>query len=294
MPTIFRDKVTVFNGTFNDVTAQPALVEGELVDWGMDILDGWDDAPEPDTYFASLGAVDGSVAGEFFPVTQRPLLASGYVNATTREAALEAFDFIVRDCFPRNISLTLTRHEPIPKFLDGVYLNGRRTISWTGPRAFRWSAPLLATDPMKYAVFAQVGSASVAGLSSGGRTYPRTYPLEYVTTGSGESSSIVINNNGTGYSPKFMADVTGPLAQGSWRLVNETTAELIQFNVGLGINDTLQVDFYTGVARLNGSLITATIIGDFFRLAPGVNIIKLYGDYDPAATITATAHSAWE
>lgn len=291
MPTLFRDKVTFGDIVFNDPLQRP--LPAGIVEWGCDVLAGWDESFDIADVFVSKGSVDGAVSGEFFPANARQMMVGGYVVASTRAIADQLWDIIVREAFPRNVRFDIVRYETTPKLLT-VKLSGRRTIEWVGPLAFRWGAEVTAEDPYKYSLSPDMQSAGVAGQSMGGRSYPRTYPMSYQTVFSGTQNSVVTSNLGTGYSQRFLVDITGPLNTGGWRFVNETTDSYISFSVGLSVSDVLTIDFQRGIALLNGYPVTASLSGDFFSLAPGPNTLKLYGDFDPSAGFTLTAYSAWE
>lgn len=298
MPTILRDKVEVAypNGplvTFNDNPTKPT----GSIKWGLDDLSGWDETPELDVSSLAIGGgVDGEILGDRFPARARHFMASGWVMAETRADAENLMDVIMRDAFPRNKDIKLVRYETIPKYLN-CRVSAKRTVERVGPQDFRWIVPLIAGDPFKYdndPPAGSSGSAGVAGQSSGGRSYQRTYPLQYTTTTEGEdANSVTLVNRGTAETYASII-VTGPLASGTWRISNETTGEDIKFNIALVAGDVMDIDFRNGIALLNGFPVTATITGDFWKLQPGPNVIKLFGDFDPAAGFTATTESAWE
>lgn len=293
MSTIWRDVVTCGTVTWNDAGELPLITAGEIVNWGFDVLVGWHETPDVEAEFAPKGLVDGEVPAEFFPVRGRQVTMGGYASASTRAGAEELYDVIVRDGFPRNTELEFVRHEPVPKLLKG-YRNGPIACSWTGPTNFRWGVSFRAPDPLKYGFVPLTGSSGVAGVASGGRTYPRTYPLEYDTTSSGEANGVVLNVLGTAETHKFQVTLNGPLTKGGWRISNDSTGDLLKVDIGLLTTDVLLVDFETETVLLNGDVLTAIITGDFFGLKPGVNILKLYADFDPAAQISVEAFSAWE
>jgi hypothetical protein len=292
MPTIFRDKVTVAPAggstlTFNDLATQPA----GTVTWGLDVLDPWDSTSPMDVTFTPIGNVDGEVPGDFFELRGRMLTVGGYVEAVDRATA-EALRDQIYLAFQRNVDVTLTRYETIPKFVKGRFI-GDWGMTWVGPTAFRWGTKIKSGDPMKYGLAASSGSAGVAGRSSGGRSYPRTYPLTYTTVTNNAADSVAIINNGTG-NTQGIASIHGPLLRGAWHLSNDTTGKDLRVDIDVATTDTLLIDFKNQIVTLNGSLVVANTIGDFWVIKPGVNIIKLYADYDPAAGFTMTAYPAWE
>lgn len=290
MSTIFSDRVDINGIVFNDRPSNPA---GSGF-WGLDGLDGWERTPEIDLRTSPVGgAIDGEEIGPNAPFRARHLVAAGYVTADDRATAELLKDVLWRDAFPSNTNLVLTRYESVPKFLT-VRVSGPQEFVMVGPSEYRWVVPLIAGDPFKYGATVLSDSTGAAGQSTGGRTYPRTFPMTYGTTAAGEGNSIVLFNAGTVASPKILLELTGPLNNGSWRISNETTGDSISFGVDVAVTDTLTIDFRAGLALLNGYPIGASIIGDFWKLATGNNIIKLFTDYNPAITITATAYSAWK
>jgi Phage tail protein len=290
MPTIFRDKITVGDVTFNDPLDEPL---GGIIHWGLDVLDGWHTTPELDANFTPLGSIDGEIAADFFASRGKQLTVGGYVNCVDRATAETVWDLIVRDAFPRNVELSLARYETTPKQMF-VRRNGPIEPFWVGPMAFRWGVPLRAADPFKYSLTTSTDDSGVAGHGSGGRVYPRTYPLTYTTTFDAESESAVINNTGTAESSRFVVNLHGTLPSGSYRIVNETTGEFLKPMMGLASTDTATIDFHTQLITLSGYSVQPDINGDFWRLVPGVNVIKLEGTFHPLATMSVTAYSAWE
>lgn len=290
MSTIFRDVVDVNGVVFNDPGAMPT----GAVMWGLDDLEGWDRTAEIDLQSSPVGGgIDGEEIAEDSPARARYLYAGGYVAALDRPSAESIKDVLWRDAFPRGVTLRLVRNEPVPKFID-VRVSSRREFMMVGPDMFRWRVPLIAGDPFKYAFAALSGSTGAAGQSTGGRTYPRRYPMTYGTVAAGEGNSLVLINTGTVDSSNLVLTITGPLSNGSWRISNETTSQSLAFDVDVSATDSLIIDFKAGVALLNGYPIGSLIIGDFFKLVRGENVIKLFADYDPAVSITALGYSAWE
>lgn len=288
MPTIFRDKVVVGGATFNDASLRPA---GALY-WGIDVLDGWKSSPDLDVTLNKISDVDGEIMGDFQSIGARYLTVAGYVLGESR-AASDGLEDVLTNAFRRNVDLILERYEPVPKFVR-CRRAGPIVIDPPMDNGWRFTVDLICPDPFKYSV-TPVGpyTSGAAGLSSGGRTYPRTYPLVYTTVVSGSENRVVIVNAGTANATPVVS-MTGPLVKGGWRLSNDTTGEDLSMDVGLALGDTLTVDFATELVYVNGFLVSPNITGDFWRIVPGTNNIKLYADYDPATTFTISTNSAWE
>jgi hypothetical protein len=289
MPTIFRDRVTLGALDFNYASGQPADAQV----WGVDVMEGWKTSPDMTVYASVLGGErDGEVSGDFAPLQARHLLVGGYVKAATRAQAEALHDIIVRDGVPRNRELLLVRYETVPKFLR-VKREGPIETDWPMEDGFRWQVTLRADDPFRYGLTEVSGSAGTAGQSSGGRRYPRTYPLRYLTVTGGDNNLVVLVNDGT--APTWpVATLTGPLPAGGWRLSNETVGGELRYDVDLQTGDVLDIDFQNEVALLNGFPVSGAITGDFWRVVPGPNVIKLYADEALGAGFTITINPAWE
>lgn len=288
MPTIFRQKVVSNAVAFNDT------LPGGASSFAIDILDGWRDTGDPEESSVELGSYrDGSSAASFFPVRSKFVTVGGYVVAGDDATAESLSDVLVRDALPRNRSFQLIRYESVPKFMN-VRRTGAVEFDWSVvPNGFRWSTVLMAEDPFRYALTPQVASAAVVGTSTSGHTFPVTFPM---TFGSGTSTAAGagVFNAGTAYSNNFQVLLTGNLVKGAWRLSNDTTGESIGYNLAVGVNDELLIDFLSQTATLNEFPVSADYVGNFWSLAPGTNIIRLYAEFNVNADMTVTAYSAWE
>lgn len=289
MPTIFRHKVTVGSVTFNEVATKPTGAQY----WNIDALEGWDSTTEVEVFVTSRGgSVDGDIMGEFTPARTRHLVVAGYILGTSEAIGEELAGLLIKDAFPRNTELTLTRHETTPKFLR-VRRSGAVEIQRTMENGFRFQVPLMAPDPFKYSVNEVTsGLIGVSGFATGGRTYPRTYPLTYTAMGEGGNNSADIVNSGTADTNPRVT-VYGPLPKG-WRLVNETTGEDLKIDVDLASGDELYIDFSEQLVYLNDQLLAANVFGDFWKVVPGTNRIKLFGTYNVSAGFIISINSAWE
>lgn len=288
MPTIFHDRVEVDGVVFNDMTSMPT----KAVYFGIDILDGWSSTSEIEAVFTPLGATDGAVPSAFFPARARQMTIGGYVEANNRTDREWLEEYIKGVVFQRNKELILARYETVPKFVR-VRVSGQREIlanaTMTG---FRWSVPVTAADPIKYGLTEITGFSGVSGFNTGGFTFPITFPLVFTFLDLDLDAGVSVINEGTGSSSPVMT-LYGPLNKG-WFLENSTTGQSIRFDVGLTSVDTMIIDFRQETATLNGASVTATIVGDFWRLVPGVNQIKLFASSDPLAGFTLSAYSSWE
>lgn len=292
MPTIFMEKVTIGDLTFNDRLSFPE----EAQHFSVDMMPGWDETPEMDVYLAQQGGADGEVFGDNATLRARHLTIGGYVLAPDRATAKRLFDSLVRDAFPRNKTMTLTRYEADEPKLLFVRREGTVEPMWPVPNGFRFTVLLVAADPFKYALTESTGTAGVSGSAEAGWASPLTFPLVFTAMSSDAGSlaeKVVVENRGSSYTLPVVT-LTGPLPRGTWSIGNETNNGTLRYDVGLSTGDVMIIDFKAQTATLNGSLVAANITGDFWRIDPGVNVVRLYAEYNPDATITVFARSAWE
>jgi tail protein len=295
LSTIQRDKITVQSNagtySFNDAAS--------LADWpgaytmAVDDLPGWRDTVDVNVISEPRGAGDGNYTATRFPAKSRMVIIAGYYLATNRAAVDSLFDLIVSHAFPEDTDIKLTRYEPTPKYVTCRVAGPVLDIEYSPVEGWqRWEATLLCSDPFKYdAVNTLSGSTGIAGLSIGGRTYPRVYPLVYSTTPGGTGNQITVNNIGTAKTYPVLT-IVGPLASG-WRAENSTTGGQLAFDVSLSTGDVLVIDNQAKYATLNGSPVNGLLIGDWWSLARGINVVKLFGDYNATATFSLTAKSRW-
>lgn len=289
--TIFRDVVTCGSWRFNDPDALPSGV----LELGINILDGWDDTAPVDVQVSSRGNRDGDVPSGHFPLRSRHLTLAGWMLCTTRTAALQAFTLMCREAFPSNADLTLSRVEPDATKQLTVRRAGAierpTSTNMTGPE-FRFVVPLQAFDPLKYAMTPDISATTgVSGASVGGVVVPVLVPAMFAGA-SGQGNMITVSNVGS-YDTRPLTTITGPLPAG-WRWGNDTTGAQLLLDVDLGTADSLELDHRTESVRLNGYTVAPTLTGDWWTLVPGVNVLRLFGDYSAAATVTVTGRSAWE
>lgn len=289
--TIFKDKITCGTWTFND----PGNLPAGVTQLGINILDGWDDTMPVQALITSRGARDGDVPSSHFPARSRQITLSGWMYCTSRTAARKAWTDMVAHAFPLDTDLTLVRYEP-----DVVkQVTCRRSGSIELPPAtnrsgphFRFLVPLMAFDPLKYSSTVDLNQTTgIAGLSNGGVVAPILLPIVF-TAVAGQQNQIAVNNVGS-YTTRPVVTITGPLPIG-WHWDNITTGFTLGLGVNLGASDVLVLDHAAETATLNNVQVSPAIVGAWWAIPPGPNILKLFGNFDPGATVTVTGRSAWE
>lgn len=292
MPTILSDLITISHANGGCVLNDPALTDWPgAIRMGVDDLQGWRKTADLNVIRVARGVGDGDYLASRFPSKARMLMMEGYIIAATRAEVDSLFDSLVSEAFPLNTDITLTRGEPVPKFVT-CRLAGPIEDTQYIPAGMRWSAVLLCANPFKYdAVGTISGGAGVSGLSLGGMVLPLVLPLEFDLTANGEGNQATVVNLGTADTYPVIT-VNGPLLSG-WRVENATTIKHMSFSVDLGATDSIVIDTSNKTALLNGAPVTGLINGEWWPLIPKINIIRLYGNYDPAASFTISAKSAW-
>jgi hypothetical protein len=295
MSTIDGDKVTV-NGplgtlTFNDAATIGFWFPGTR-QMGCDLLDGWRQVGL-NVISVPRGVGDGNYTASKFPTLARNITIGGWAMAPDRGSMDYLFDQLVADCFPVDTDLTITRFEPIPKYVVCRVTDPPDIIQYFADEcAFRWEATLICSDPFKYdALNVLSGSSGIAGISSGGRTYPRVYPLTYTVVGAGQGNQIVLFNLGSAKAYPYIT-INGPVPRG-WRVDLTTTGESLAFDIDLGASDQMIIDTQNKTAYFNGFPINGLIQGDWFQLVRGSNTIKLFADWNATASFSVTARSTW-
>ena len=167
---------------------------------------------------------------------------------------------------------------------------------------FLWFAlPLIQPDPYKYS---PASGASSFGVFSGGgfyrlydtagsdRTYDvagsyRTYQSEEEQSGLPDRATVV--NAGDVDSDRFVVTVAGPLEADDYELLNETTGQRLSANITLIPGQELAFDMHNRRATLGGVVVSEFVTGDWLRLVPGANVLRLFsGTINAAASATVT------
>lgn len=291
MSTIYKQRIESGDVVFNAIPENPS---GAL-SWGIDVMEGWKSTGEPDVLSTELGPNrDGVALNDYFPVRQRFITIGGWAYAATEAQAEALADVLVRDAFPRNTSVKLTRFEANPRYAT-VRRSSQLETDWSAVQTgFRWSVTVVAKDPLLYGADAIDVSAGVAGQSVGGLTFTVDFPVVFTGSAGLGSDSANVVNRGTANSPSIRATLTGPLPRGSWKITNDTTGQELSYDIGVGSGETLYIDMQNQIATLNGFAISVPPDGDFLTLVPGNNVLRLYAEYDAAAGMSINAESAWE
>lgn len=292
MPFFLQEPTTFTSSTgevrFNDPSDPGDLLVEHV--W-LDQLDGFTATVKPVVVTAQKAVGDGArIAGRFYS-QGRVFMAGGMIATDTPDETESAWHNLVNLAFPMNESIRLTHYGPTPMYIDVRVISDVRPTVFM-PLGFRFEVDLMSESSyLLDAVNTLSGTAGVVGNSSGGMVFPLTFPLDFNGTAAGTGNQVSLTNIGTAPS-RPLVTITGPLDTG-WRLENTTTGKFLSFDVSLSVGQTLTMDFSSQTASIGGVSIAGLVDGDWWDLARGPNVIKLFGNYYPATSYTVTAKSAW-
>jgi hypothetical protein len=243
----------LFNGAGDD----------DGVQWFVEDLKGWDSA-ETRSSSSPRREADG-----VFTATARhggrSLELVGCAVAPTLDAAYAAKNALLGAVNLRKQLVLLVTEDRARRVVctrfDEVRLEQRRRI-------LRFSIPLLAADPRKYADVETEVALAVDELGT------------FTNEGTMETSPTVV----------VAGEITTP------RLVNVTAGEELAFDLDLAAGEELLVDFDSRSATVGGVSVRSALVSGYrwWQLEPGDTDVRLEADAAGAGgAMTVTARSAW-
>lgn len=266
-------------------------------------LDGWDDLPPYSLTDVDRPAQAGAWPGPMYPqprVLTLTLGVSGTVNGIGTPSTAQYAANVAALRKATNPATDTTAEAPFVVQLAGQQLmvNMRcqqrvmpTTQGYASPGLDRATLQLVATDPRRYTPAVQTASCGLAS-SSGGLTYPITYPLTWGTTSNG---TLTITNGGDTPTPPTLV-ITGPGTTPA--IVRQDTGQVLQFNLTLSATDVLTVNVQDGTASLNGTSIYGALDASSasiasFLMPPGATTLGLRVASGTGTTLTATWQNAY-
>lgn len=155
-----------------------------------------------------------------------------------------------------------------------------------------WRAP----DGVMESLAEQIGTATAVPAGEGGRSYDRSYDLDYAA--SSPVGSVTVKNDGT-VDVRPILRLYGPATDP--RVENQTTGERLIFTgLVIAAGDWLEIDCREKTARLNGLRDQSRLARlDFTasrypRLHPGTNTVRYYPvSFGDGARLEVLFRSAW-
>lgn len=266
------------------------LLLGDGTDLFVTNLTGWDEIPSLDATSVLRSQQHGAYVGRHLAqerviTVEFDMLPSTYNTQELREKVLAAVNFSVDGT---EYPIVVQPYAGRPLMAYGRVLRRSLPLATDFQRrtpgcAIQWSC----SDPRRYSI--NPLQVTVAAATAGsGYTFPLNYPIDYGTPTTPGVAYII--NDGTAATPPVIT-FTGPVVRP--RVVNQTSGDVLEFDITLVIGEQLVVDVGAGTVKLGVSSRIATLTSisvppTAFELAPGPNILAFRGQEfpDPGATMT--------
>ena len=152
---------------------------------------------------------------------------------------------------------------------------------------------VFAKDPRKFGDLITVSTPLPS--SSGGRTYPATYPITY--TGVSETGVVRLTNTGNTQAPVWLR-VDGPIPAGGWTVTHIGKKQALTFATSLALTSgefvTVDMDRREVLAQGQAARAGYVTSRGWFSLDPGDNDIAFSAAaYSATAQLTVTTKPSW-
>lgn len=260
------------------------------VSYTLSDLKGWDGTAEAAVEFSKKPRAYGANASDSSD-RQRVMEGVGLIEVAEPRDLQAAIANLNAACSLEETvlgvnELGLIRHMTVQR-QDKVIINR------INPYQAEFSFQLAAEDPRKYGDLVVLSTGLPS--TSGGRTYPMTYPVTY--TGVSTSGIIQIINDGDAPAPVwFMAEGVIPL--GGWAISHAGKKRNLTFatSLALGAGEFVTIDMTDREILAQGQSARSGWVTQrgWFDLDPGLNEIAFSAlNYDSTAKLTAYTMSAW-
>lgn len=270
-------------------------VDASGVDWRLMNLEGWD-SPDSRSEFTEREADHGSWASPVY-LSSRPITLGGTILAPS-QALLEAAMDQLRAAAGLTDTL-LTVWETTPKQAV-VRRSGKPLIQYLTDTKASFSVLVTAADPRRYSTTLSTDTKALPS-TSGGLTYPATFPVTFSATA--VAGSILAVNAGNADTRPVLT-ITGPVVAPSVSaLYADGTVRQLIYSLDLASGDVLTIDTDARTVLLNGDVsrrrfltvsagwptIPAAVNG-----TPGAVTYQFQSStYNATTRLTATWRSAW-
>lgn len=247
--------------------------DGTGVEWHATKLDGWDAGSDVRLELLARSADHGSYPPAV-TYAERKLTLEGALYAPSPAAAVAAvsrFSALTADL----TGAVLRVDEPGLARQVTVWRAGALTVARLGSDA-RYSLPLVAPDPIRYAVAESAsGAIALPGTGGSGQTYPLTYPIAWGTISA--TGDLTVTNTGDAVVWPVLT-LTGPLYNPVIR--NVRTGEQLSLTISLAAGDVLTIDTRERMVLLGGTASRRTSVNAgsrFPSIPPGASTFSLRG-----------------
>jgi hypothetical protein len=221
----------------------------------------------------------------------RVITLEGTAIAPDRAAKESAKDRLAAVLADGSALLPLVVTEPHRTRRALVRLGAESKIADRKAGAFEFSLTMTAPDPLRYSYGLNASTCPLPS-SSGGVTFPLSFPLDFGTGSSG--GRLLLDNAGT--APTWPVwRISGPCVQPV--VTNTATGEELAFELTLQEGEFLVIDTDARSVLLQGTASRRSALlpgSDWFALRPGATAVLFRArDYAPAARLTAEWRDAW-
>jgi hypothetical protein len=267
-----------------------SLLLGDGTDLFVSSLTGWDELPGLDSGNVPRSQTHGSWAGrqlaqERVVTVEFDILPSEFDTTALRDLLRRTTSIdpngvehalVVRtDAGPPLLAYGQVVRRSIPLERDF-----RRRINGG---AIQWAC----SDPRRYSV-SPIQVTVGAAMAGTGYTFPLNYPIDYgVPTVPGV---VPVINDGTAPTPPVIT-LQGPVTRP--RVINQTSGDVLEFDIELAANDQLVINVGAGTVTLGGATRISTMTTfstppSAFEIPPGTTTLAFRGQSfeDPGATMT--------
>jgi hypothetical protein len=272
-------------------------------------VDGYMDGSAPTPVLVANGGGPGAVAVGDWESAEDYLTVEGLIFAAPE--SLTEFHRALLAAFSgdRESSLVIVGNGVDVDKQVFARLYDRRTINQLDDR-LAFSLPLVAPDPLKYALEPVGGDMGVFTGQTWFRTYTETSPARWTRTYTLSGGrwvrtyqqavpsgpyplSLALFSDGDAASSRVEVTVNGPVTAGDWWLINETTGERLWAELSVAAGQQLVFDMATRTARLNGAPVDHLVFGDWLTLAAGQNLFRLVSGTQSDAFASVSALPAY-
>lgn len=281
--TVLGNSPVTLNGlslsSRDDVTGLEIVVE-DLQGWG---------SPSSDVATIKKPRQHGSWSGAR-TLNPRTIALTGYMAAPTGDVLRNGKDLLHAACDINNVPMTVTEAGLTRN--TSVYRSDE--ILWHD-QADTWadfSLQVTADDPRKYGASSSVSTFLPS--STGGLTYPATWPITY--TGTTATGVIDITNSGNIAAP-IVLRIDGPVQNPSVeQVVNGVIVATFAFNYSIGSGNWITINMEDEIELENDQSSRAGVVSQrgFMELEKGLNTFIFTSPvYNSSAMLTVTTSSAW-
>lgn len=258
--------------------------------WGLQDFKGWHGSAASTLQLTPRARAHGATGSEPF-YGARVMTLAGIVRAQTADLSTKALDALNAAVDLDPFQMLVSESGRIRNAM--VQRQGEVLPVKLNNRMFRYSIQVVAKDPLKYGDLTT--ATTLLPFSSGGRTYPATYPITY--TGSSNTGIVRINNPGNTQAPVWLR-IDGPVPAGGWTVTHIGKKQSLAFASSLALvsGEFVTADMERREILAQGQAARAGYVTSrgWFSLDPGDNDIAFSAaNYSSTALLTVTTKPAW-